>query len=313
VSSTPKSFQVTEPADKRHSRIEYAMNPALLTLLRASKYIAALSIVAFVIAALLAKFVMVKLYRAEAILRPISQLMPSGVASASSNPVGGLSSALLGSTMSTGRSQEITTIMQSFDFSLAMVQRHHLQDELLSEAGGWKGDSDPQWTVFRLLQDRFLADFSLRTGNVTLTYLAPSRAIAQQILGYYIDDLREMLRDEQIRNTGAAIKSLKEEAKSTPDSLLEAQLYQMVAEQMQQQKTAMVEADFAFKVLQSPAASDRPYAPKPALVASMAGIVVLFMSCLALLTRDWLRRLRLAYERDTATSAPRRRDPGTTR
>jgi LPS O-antigen subunit length determinant protein (WzzB/FepE family) len=287
------------------------MNPVLLTLLPAWKYIAALTVAAFVIAALLAKFVMVKQYRAEAILRPVSQLMPSGVGSASSNPVS-LSSALLGNSMSTGRSQEITTIMQSFDFSLAMVQRHHLQDELLSEAGGWKGDSDPQWTVFRLLQDRFLADFSLRTGNVTLEYLAPSRAMAQQILGYYIDDLREMLRDEQIRNTGVAVKSLKEEAKSTPDSLLEAQLYQMVAEQMQQQKTAIVEADFAFKVLQSPAASDRPYSPKPALVAGIAGIVVLFMSCLALLTRDWLRRLRLAYERG-ATSAPRRRDPGATR
>ncbi len=98
MSSTPKSFQVTEPADKRHSRVEYDMNPVLLTLLPAWKYIAALTVAAFVIAALLAKFVMVKQYRAEAILRPVSQLMPSGVGSASSNPVGGLSSALLGNT-----------------------------------------------------------------------------------------------------------------------------------------------------------------------------------------------------------------------
>jgi hypothetical protein len=312
VSSTPKSFQVSEPADKRHGRIEYELNPALLMLLHASKYIAALTFAALVISALLVKFVMVKWYRAEAILRPVSQLMPSASGSAASSPLS-LANGLLGGGVGTGRAQEITTIMQSFDFTMAMVQRHHLQDELLASAGYRHPDADPQWTIFRLLQGRFFGEFSLRTGNVMLAYLDPDRENAQRILGYYIDDLREKLRAEQIRNTGAAIKSLKDEAKSTPDSLLEAQLYQMVVEQLQQQKTAMVEADFAFKVLQSPAASDRPYAPVPLLVVGLSGIVVLFLSCLVVLSGDWISRMRLAYAHAVVSSAGKRRDAGPTR
>ncbi len=298
-----------ERVDKRSGRIEYQDLPAVIVLLRSWKQIATLTIAAVIISVIFAKFVMTQWYRAQAILLPVSQLMPNGLGSTATSS---LTSSLLGTTLGSSRGEEILTTLESFDFSLAMVDRHSLQHELLFTAGFWGSGSDPRWQIFRLLQKRLSCDFSVTTGNATLSYLDPHRATAERILNYYIDDLRQKLREEQIRNTGAAIRSLQEEAKSTPDSLLQAQLYMMVAQQLEEQKLAMVEADFAFKVLQRPAASDRPYSPNPILVAGLVGIVVLFLSCFALLSLDWLRHIRSIYELDLASSA-RKREAGPAR
>ncbi len=54
----------------------------------------------------------------------------------------------------------------------------------------------------------------------------------------------------------------------------------------------MVDADFAFKVIENPAASDRPYSPNIVMVAGLAGVVSLVLCCLIVVSLDWLRRVR---------------------
>ena len=303
MSSTPKPLPFGEPADRRIGRADLQLSPAVMVLLRSWKLVAAVTIAATAISVAFAKFGMTRLYRAEAVLRPISQLMPSGIGA---SPAGSLGSSLLGSTLAQSRAEEIVAILKSFDFSTAMVERHKLQHDLLAGSNGWRRGSDPQWDVFRIIQSKFTCQFLQSTGNITLDYLDPSRAAAQRHLGYFIQDLRAKLREEQIHNTGTAILSLQEEARSTPDSLLAAQLYQLVAQELQEQKLAMVDADFAFKVIENPAASDRPYSPNILVVAGLGGIVALVLVCLMLASHDWLQRIRLASER--ASAAGRRRD-----
>jgi len=308
MSSPPKSLPLAEPADRRRGRADPPLSPAMIALLRSWKPIAAVTVGALAISVPFAKFAMTKLYRAEAVLRPISQLMPNGIGA---SPAETLGSSLLTTTFGQSRAEETVAILKSFDFNLALVKAHHLQDELFAEVSGWRRGTDPRWDILRLLQRRFNCEYSVSTGNVTMSYLDPSRARAQRNLGYYIDDLRQKLREEQIHETGAAIKSLQEEAKSTADSLLEAQLYQLVAQELKDQKLAMVDADFAFKVIQNPAASDRPYSPSILMVAGIAGIASLVLCCLVVVSLDWLRRARLAS--GGAPVPGRRRDLTTTR
>jgi len=300
VSSSPKSL----PLPERHGRADLQLSPAVMVLLRSGKLVAAVMIAATALSAAFAKVGMTRFYRAEAVLRPISQLMPNGIGA---SPASALGSSLLGSTLGQSRAQEIVAILESFDFSTAMVERHRLQHDLLAGANGWRRGSDPQWDVFRIIQSRFTCQFLQSTGNITLDYLDPSRAAAQRDLGYFIEDLRAKLREEQIHNTGTAILSLREEARSTPDSLLAAQLYQLVAQELQEQKLAMVDADFAFKVIENPAASDRPYSPNIPMVAGAVGIVALFLCCFALMTIDWWQRIGMAHNRDVNSAAGKRR------
>ena len=101
--------------------------------------------------------------------------------------------------------------------------------------------------------------------NLSVHFLDQDPIRAQEILQYYLDDFRELQRQEAIRNASAAIQSLEKEAGSTGDSLLRENLYALAARQVERQKLAEVEADFAFKVLEQPVAPDRPYSPRASL------------------------------------------------
>ncbi len=301
MSSTPKSLAIAEAGEKRYGRVEQLLSPAILLLLRSWKLIAASTLAAFVVSAIFAKFMMTKYYRAEAILRPVSELMPNGFDLAASNESAETGLPEIGNLLGVPRAQEIITILNSFDFAVAMIDRHHMQPELLSAHGGLASPgSDPKWDSFRELKRRFKCDFSFNTGNVTMYYVAPNRANAERDLGYYIEDLRRKLRDEQIRDTAGEIESMGEKAKATPDSLAANQIYKMVANEVQVQQLAMVEADFAFKVMENPNASDRPYSPNVVVIVGIASVAALFLCCFALLVRSWLEKIRTAYERDTA-------------
>jgi hypothetical protein len=305
MSSTPKSLPLAEPAEGRRGRTDLPLNPAMMVLFRSWKIIAILTIGAMVASALCAKFLMTKWYRAEAILRPVSQLMPNELVDASMGSQGTSAPAVSSDILLVFRAEEALAILKSFDFNLAVAERHHLKGELLARVSPWHRGTDPRWDVFRELEQRFGCQYSISTGSALLSYLDPDRTTAERNLGYYIDDLREKLRDEQIRDTKTAAATLESQAQSTSDSILQAQLYLMVAVVLRQQKLAMVDADFAFRVIQSPVASDIAYSPNVKLVAGLTGIVVLFLCCLAMLIRDWLQRMRIANSPGTLTRGKR--------
>ncbi|HVN29047.1 MAG TPA: hypothetical protein VMT64_11200, partial [Candidatus Binataceae bacterium] len=108
-------------------------------------------------------------------------------------------------------------------------------------------------------------DYSIQAHNLGVHFLDTDPIRAQEILQYYLDDLRELQRQEVIKNSAAAIDSLAKEANSTGDSLLRENLYALVARQIQRQKLAEVEADFAFKILEAPVSPDRPYWPRASI------------------------------------------------
>src|SRR5262249_23303297 len=137
---------------------------------------------------------------------------------------------------------------------------------------------DPKWRAYKKMLKWFSCEYSIKTGNVTVYFKAKTPAAAEKILGYYVDDLREKLRSREVQSAGAAIESMKAEARVTSDVLLQTQLYELVAKQMQQLRLAQVEADFAFTVLEPPAAPDRAYSPNVLLWSSIAGSLAFILA-----------------------------------
>jgi hypothetical protein len=299
----------TQPAERRSARIQPPRLPALVVLARSWKFLAAATSVATLLAAFLAMFVMPRWYRAEVVLRPVSEVMPNRL-EISERPLSVAS--VLDQVVPTSRAEELMTTVQSFQFSLAMVKNHHLESALRAEHWlPWRQTADPSWEIFRTLQKRFSSDYSISTGNLTLYYQDHDRAMAQTILGFYVDDLRSKLREEQVSTTKATAQSLKDEAGSTPDTLLQQQLFQLIAEQLQQEKLAMVDANFAFKVIDAPRVSDKQFSPSVLMVSGLAFVVTLFLSCLVILIREQFsygggeRELALASGRETRPDAVR--------
>ncbi len=254
------------------------LRPYLAALSARWRTIAAVAIVAAVITATTAGLAFPKWYRATAVVRPISS-------SAVENRISGLTGGLGGGTLAglasslTGSgsdAEEYVAILHGFRFTVTLAERHRLTDELLKPgllSFLHSKPKDPDWAVYRVLKSRFDSDFSIKTGNLTISFEAKSRSDAERILGYYIADLLDLLRTRETRDATSAIDSLEAEAASTPDPMLRAQLYELVAKQVERRKTAQVEADFAFRVLDPPAASDRPSSPQVALDAFIAAFL----------------------------------------
>jgi hypothetical protein len=246
--------------------------------------IVAAAISAGAITAVITGLMLPKWYRAAAIIRPIStpaiENRITGVIGAlGGGGLGGLAASLGAS--GGNDAEEYIAILQGFQFNVDLARDHQLSDELLKPGllGFLLGSKpkDPKWAIYRALQKRFDCDYSIKTGNITLDFQAENRADAERILEYYIDDLHELLRTREVKGTSSAIESLEEEARSTPDPMLRAELYDLVAKQVQRKKMAEVEADFAFRVLDPPAASDRPYRPAVLLDSALVGILTILV------------------------------------
>lgn len=256
--------------------------------------IGAMVAVAVLITALYTTFVEMRTYQAIAILKPLSASDMQSALAGSANPFGmaGTMMSLFG--VATDDAQEYIAILTSFSFTDTLVSRHNLRGELLRESEGLFGGDlkpkDPRWFFYRIMKGRFSAESSIKTGLLTLTYEDPSRAHAEQILGYYIDDLRDKLRQRKIHDASAAVASLRGEAAVTNDDLLRTQLYELMAKQIQQQRLAQVQADFAFQMIEPPVARDSPYRPKRTLDCIIAAFVALIVTYLGIMLYEgWTR------------------------
>jgi hypothetical protein len=241
-------------------------SPNLLLILDSWKLIAAVTFVAVVATYILTKTVMTRWYQATAIIEPIPEgAVENRVEGGFGGFGGGGMSSFLMSTGMDSQAQEYLTILRSYTFNTGVATRHNLTDDLLLDEKRPKTERKLKMKLFDVLKSRFKVEYSIQGHNLSVHFLDQDPIRAQEILQYYLDDFRELQRQEAIRNASAAIQSLEKEAGSTGDSLLRENLYALAARQVERQKLAEVEADFAFKVLEQPVAPDRPYSPRASL------------------------------------------------
>ncbi len=305
IERPPVTDGAVQPRDFTDGTID--LLPYLLVLRHSWRTIAALAAAAVVITFLVTKFLAIRSYRAMAIVRPTPKLASQGKLAGLVVPDSFGSFAGLMGGHAADEAAEYSTILQSFVFTNALIDSHHVAQRPagvsfnpLSYLGS--GESDPQWQRYRQMESRFSCDYSAKTGNITLYYEDRSAADAQRILGYYIDDLRDQLRRREVQDATAAIDSLKAEAASESDYLLQTQLYELIARQTQQLALAQVQADFAFTVLEPPIAPRRAYRPSAPFNCSLAAILG------AMIAAGWILATREVSEaspsRETARIAP---------
>lgn len=293
-----------DEGDADHERLQWRyeddhtvdLGPYIFALRKRWRTIAGCAFSAAAVTAIIAGFVLHKWYRATAVIRPISTpAVESRIAGFLGGLGGGFGGGLGGLAASLGAggnsdAEEYIAILQGFQFNVSLAERHHLSQELLKP--GLLGllyapkPKDPDWAIYRVLEKRFDCDYSIKTGNITLHFQAHDQRGAEKILGYYVDDLRGLLRTREISGASSAIDSLEAEARTTPDAVLRSELYDLIAKQVQRKKMAQVEADFAFRVLDPPAASDKPYRPNVVLDMFLAGMLVMFLTCIVILLKN---------------------------
>ncbi len=264
-------------------------NPYLLLILDKWRLIAVATLIAVVATYVLTKTVMTRWYQATAVIEPIPEgAVENRVEGGLGGFAGGGMSSFLMATGMDSQAQEYLTILRSFTFNTNVAVKHNLTDDLLEDQKKPKTERKLKMKLFDILKGRFKVDYSIQGHNLSVHFIDRDPIRAQEILQYYLDDLRELQRQVAIRNASAAISSLEKEATTTGDSLLRENLYALVARQVQQQKLAEVEADFAFKVLEPPVSPDRPYSPRASLNCFLVMILIpMFLVAGILLRQTW--------------------------
>ena len=260
--------------------------------------IIAITLAASLSAGLYTRFYKVKLYRAQAMITPTA---PGDDSELGLSSMGGLEAAGgLGAILGMGgagdnvvTAQRYIAIMQSYDFGVSLAKRYGLAARL---GGASPGDKLDDWQLHELLNGRFSSDYDYKSGNLTLYFIDPQPARAKAILGYYLDSLRDQLRSEAVSTASAAALSLQEEVRRTPDALLQNQLYELMAHQIQREKLAQVQANFAFKMVDPPVVPDHYYEPSARRAAMLAGALTLFALCGFFIVRAWLATARIHLE-----------------
>ena len=265
-------------------------SPYLLLILDHWKTIAAITFVSVVATYVLTKTVMTRWYRATAIIEPIPEgAVENRVEGGMGGFAGGGMSSFLMATGIDSQAQEYLTILRSYTFNSGVAYRHNLTDDLLFHHLKPKTERKLKMKLFDVLKGRFKVEYSIQGHNLSVHFIDIDPIKAQEILQFYLDDFRELQRQEAIRNAAAAIESLEKEASTTGDSLLRENLYALVARQVERQKLAEVEADFAFKVLEAPIAPDKPYSPVASLNCFIAMLLTPIIVVLVILFRQTWR------------------------
>lgn len=239
---------------------EGALDQYLLLLRGYGTMIAVVTLIAIVATFIYTKWFATKWYKATAVIAPVAEgAVENRVEGGIGSLAGGGMASLLMASGTDAQAQEYMTIFRSFAFNTDLALHHDLVADLLGDdpEDRPKTERKLRMKLFDVLEKRFSVDYSIHAQNLSVHFEDRDPLVAQQILQYYLDDLRDMRRHEAIRSATAAIASLEKEARETGDSLLSQQLYLLVARQIQRQKLAEVESDFAFKVLEPPISPDK--------------------------------------------------------
>lgn len=241
---------------------------------------------------LFAKLVLTTKWGAVATLRPIDRQtqMQSFMGLGAASIMGSLggAAAVLQQGVESDEAQEYSSILDSYDFTIKLVQEHQLASYLADQSPWYSpprllralrsalgprknSDAEAKWKIYEAMSDRFNCEFDVDSGNLELRFVDKDPEMARKILEWYVSDLREILRAQEMRSTRRALESLRSEAARTPDAYLQGQLYQLSAVQLQNLTMAGAESDFAFKIIQSPVVPNRPYSPRPLRDAAILG------------------------------------------
>jgi len=243
------------------------------------------------------KYFMEKVYRAETVITPV----PPGQSLASSSALGGIDS--MGGGMlslfrfggegdNTTTAQRYIAIMRSFSFTTELARRYGVDKEIAAREGVDPAQLSP-WKLNDALKDSIDAEYDYKTGNLMIYFLDPSPARAKRMLNHFLESLRDKVRNEEIQSASTAAASLQEEIAKTSDAILQNQLYELLARQIQRAKLAQVQADFAFKMVEPPLAPEKYYAPVARRNATLAGALVFVALCGWIIASDLLRRARV--------------------
>ncbi len=205
------------------------------------------------------------------------------------------------------QAKEYVAMLQSFTFAKWVVQHNPAVYPMLFspvELADLRARSpaDVEWKAYQRISRRLTSYYDNSGGMLRLRYVAGDRDTALKMLTIVVDDLIANVRDRDIANYSAQIKSLQDHANRTSDELLRADIYEIIAKRMEQLTTAEASALTTFRIIEEPFVPREPYQPRPLLYA---GVTIAAMPILLFAFLVAFERSRTFIREQSAASMPR--------
>jgi uncharacterized protein involved in exopolysaccharide biosynthesis len=242
---------------------------------RSWRMIAAGTVVAPILTAVVSATMMTYRYRALADIKPAptqTEMNPMSVIQDLSGVLGPSPS---------DQAKEYIAVIRSFTFARQVMRHDPVVSTLLFSAAEQAHlqklpKAASEWLAYRKITRNLSCYYDASAGLLRLRYVADDRDTAQRILTILLDDLISDFRDRDVAGYTAQIKSLQAQADRTSDELLRSNIYQIIAKRMEQLSTAEASALMAFRVIETPYVPPEPYRPQPLLYAAVTAAVMPF-------------------------------------
>jgi len=259
-----------------------------------------------------ATLLMPNIYRAEALLAPVStEESKSGLASALGS-LGGLASMAGISLGGGGSTEENLAVLKSREFIWKFVKEKKLMPVLFEDAWDAEGkrwkEEDPEeqpgpWDAYRLFTEEGLLTVSTDkdSGLVTMALEWTDEKLAAEWANDLVARLNQYLRQRAIARSRKNLKYLNKELERTTVADIRQALFDLISQEQKKAMLANTQEQFAFRVLDAAAAPDKEAKPKRALIVILATFVAGFLGILAAFIQEGMHRRR---EREAANESP---------
>ena len=171
-------------------------------------------------------------------------------------------------------SQRLVATLRSYTFTTDLQERYRLVSPVTDS-----NETRTAWQLFQKISANFDCEYDFVSGNLTLYYFDYQPAQARWALRFYIEALRDQLRQVELAEAKVAYTSLQAAMTTTSDSLLRTELSEFVAQQIERASLAQAESNFAFEIVDSPYVPDAPAGPSARRFAMIAGLLTFLALC----------------------------------
>lgn len=258
-------------------------------------------------------------YKASAILAPVSAEGGAGGLGALAGQFGGLAS-MAGINLGSGGSDKTALaleILKSRSFIENYIDKHDLlvpimagenwdmasdililDDELYDQGNNkWIRDVKPHkeaepssWEAFREFSKLLSVSQDKTTSMVTINIEYFSPTMAKQWLTWLISDVNDFMRDQDQKEAQDSIDYLTKQLESIQVTTMETVFYQLIEEQTKNMMLTKVKAEYVLKTIDPPQVPDEKAGPKRALIVVLGTMLGGILSVLIVLIRYFSKK-----------------------
>jgi uncharacterized protein involved in exopolysaccharide biosynthesis len=252
------------------------------------------------VAAVTISLLLTNIYRSEATIAPREEDKGAAASLSTLGGLGGFVASELG-LGGGGSLEKLEVLLRSRDLSFRVIQKNDLLPVLFpdrwdSNANQWREDDKPSLEeANRKIQLDLLKVTSDTTKKtIVIGFDQPDPKMSQQIVGHYLTELSEMLREQVLQDAAENQRFFQEQLQKTSDALLRDKIYAMLAKEIEKETFAKAQKYYSFLVLDPPFLPDPKFEVKPkrAIICVLSVAAAFFMAVMWVFFLDFVQRVK---------------------